>query len=96
MSGTMTVDRGEAARRSQQELDAMTAAELLEEYKRTGDETLKWPLALRYEGLVKNAALQFRGIYSSFAQVDDIVSEGLLTLLSAIDKFDPEKGRFEV
>ena len=96
MSGTMTVDRGEAARRSQQELDAMTAAELLEEYKRTGDETLKWPLALRYEGLVKNAALQFRGIYSSFAQVDDIVSEGLLTLLSAIDKFDPEKGiKFE-
>ncbi len=95
MSGAVTEAR-ENGPRTQRELEEMTAAELLMEYKRTGDETLRWPLALRYEGLVKNAALQLRGVYSSFAQVDDIVSEGLLTLLSAIDKFDPEKGiKFE-
>ena len=30
--------------------------------------------------LVRSIALQVRGVYSSFAQVDDIVNEGLLTL----------------
>lgn len=78
------------------EIEAMETPELLALYKQTGDEALKWPLVLRYEGLIKSAALQIRGVYSSFAQVDDIVSEGILTLLSAIDKFDPEKGiKFE-
>lgn len=78
------------------EIEAMETSDLLALYKRTGDETLKWPLVLRYEGLIKSAALQIRGVYSSFAQVDDIVSEGILTLLSSIDKFDPEKGiKFE-
>ena len=78
------------------EVEAMETPDLLALYKSTGDETLKWPLVLRYEGLIKSAALQIRGVYSSFAQVDDIVSEGILTLLGAIDKFDPEKGiKFE-
>ncbi|MCM1441436.1 MAG: FliA/WhiG family RNA polymerase sigma factor [Roseburia sp.] len=78
------------------EIEAMATPDLLSLYKQTGDEELKWPLVLRYEGLIKSAALQIRGVYSSFAQVDDIVSEGILTLLSSIDKFDPEKGiKFE-
>ena len=78
------------------EIEAMDTPDLLSLYKRTGDETLKWPLVLRYEGLIKSAALQIRGVYSSFAQVDDIVSEGILTLLTSIDKFDPDKGiKFE-
>ncbi len=78
------------------EIKAMDTPDLLALYKRTGDEALKWPLVLRYEGLIKSAALQIRGVYSSFAQVDDIVSEGILTLLNSIDKFDPDKGiKFE-
>ena len=78
------------------EIEAMSTPDLLALYKETGEEELKWPLVLRYEGLIKSAALQIRGVYSSFAQVDDIVSEGILTLLSSIDKFDPEKGiKFE-
>ena len=83
-------------RYTEAEIEAMATADLLALYKQTGDEELKWPLVLRYEGLIKSAALQIRGVYSSFAQVDDIVSEGILTLLSSIDKFDPEKGiKFE-
>ena len=81
---------------TQEQIEAMETSELLALYKQTGDEELKWPLVLRYEGLIKSAALQIRGVYSSFAQVDDIVSEGILTLLSSIDKFDPDKGiKFE-
>ena len=78
------------------EIEAMSTPDLLALYKETGEEELKWPLVLRYEGLIKSAALQIRGVYSSFAQVDDIVSEGILTLLNSIDKFDPDKGiKFE-
>ena len=83
-------------RYTEAEIEAMATPDLLSLYKQTGDEELKWPLVLRYEGLIKSAALQIRGVYSSFAQVDDIVSEGILTLLSSIDKFDPDKGiKFE-
>lgn len=81
---------------TEEELAAMGTEELLRLYKQTGNEALKWPLVLRYEGLIKSAAHQIRGVYSSFAQVDDIVNEGILTLLSAVDKFDPDKGiKFE-
>ena len=83
-------------RYTEAEIEAMDTPGLLNLYKQTGDEELKWPLVLRYEGLIKSAALQIRGVYSSFAQVDDIVSEGILTLLTSIDKFDPDKGiKFE-
>ena len=101
MSVTHTVAAGTSAEVCQvhytpQEIEEMDTQQLLALYKQTGDQDLKWPLVLRYEGLVKSAALQVRGVYSSFAQVEDIVSEGILTLLSAVDKFDPDKGiKFE-
>ena len=92
MSGAQVAEMGY----TQAELDAMSKEELLLLYKDTGLEELKWPLALRYVGLVKSIALQVRGVYSSFAQVDDIVNEGVLALVGAVDKFDPDKGiKFE-
>lgn len=85
-----------AVRYSEREIEAMETHDLLRLYKETGDESLKWPLVLRYEGLIKSAAMQIRGVYSSFAQIDDIINEGIITLLGAIDKFDPDKGvKFE-
>ena len=81
---------------SQAEIDAMSKEDLLLLYKSTGAEELKWPLVLRHVGLVKSIALQVRGVYSSFAQVDDIIHEGVLALVGAVDKFDPDKGiKFE-
>ena len=81
---------------TQAELDAMSKEDLLLLYRSSGCQELKWPLALRYVGLVKSIALQVRGVYSSFAQVDDIINEGVLALVGAIDKFDPDKGiKFE-
>ena len=83
-------------RYTEEEISAMGTEDLLRLYKQTGDEELKWPLVLRYEGLIKSAAHQIRGVYSSFAQIDDIINEGILTLLGAIDKFDLDKGvKFE-
>ena len=96
MSGAAVSRSGEERSWSQEELEKLSAEELFQLYKQTGDPDLKWPLVMRYMGLVRSIALQVRGVYSSFAQVDDIVNEGLLTLAGAVDKFDPDKGiKFE-
>lgn len=95
MSGEATDKRTDRVI-AQETLDAMSNEEMLAAYKETGAEQYKWELVLRYRGLIKNAALQIRGVYHHMAQVDDIVSEGILTLVSAIDRYDPEKGvKFE-
>jgi RNA polymerase sigma factor FliA len=73
------------------EFASLSNEELLAEYKRTGDIAMKQDLVLRYSYLVKSIALQMRGVYISFAEVDDIVNEGIITLMSAIEKFDLSK-----
>ena len=80
----------------EEELEQMTTEELLILYKQSGNEQIKWEIVLRYEELVKRAAMQIRGIYISFTQTEDIINEGLITLAKAIDKFDPDRGvKFE-
>ncbi len=79
-----------------EEIEAMDTQDLLTLYKSTGREELKWPLVLRYEWLVRSIAIQIFGVYSSFAQLDDILHEGVITLLRAVDKYELEKGiKFE-
>lgn len=79
-----------------EEAEQLDNQALLERYKETGDPDLKWMLVLRYTDLVRKVASQATGIYSSFAQLDDVVQEGLLVLLGAVDKFDPSQNvKFE-
>lgn len=79
-----------------QEAEQRTDRELLEAYRKNGEEDAKWELVLRYTYLVKRIALQTSGVYSSFAQLDDIIQEGVLVLLHAVEKFDPTKNvKFE-
>ncbi|MGP1441541.1 MAG: sigma-70 family RNA polymerase sigma factor [Anaerovoracaceae bacterium] len=73
------------------EFDKYTNEELLAEYKKTGDNKMKQELVLRYSYLVKAVAIQMRGVYISFAEVDDIVNEGIIALMGAIEKFDLSK-----
>ena len=81
---------------SREEAEQLDDRSLLELYQRTGDQELKWKLVLRYTQLVRRIALQASGLYSSFAQLDDIIQEGLLVLLNAVDKFDLSKNvKFE-
>lgn len=89
-------ERKEYGELTQQQIEAMSTDELLLAYKQTGREALKWPLVLRYVGLIKSIALQISGVYSSFAQVEDIINEGVIALVGAVDKFDPSRGiKFE-
>ncbi len=74
----------------------MDTQSLLVLYKTTGNQELKWPLVLRYEWLIRSIALQIFGVYSSFAQLDDIINEGVITLVNSVDKFELDKGiKFE-
>ena len=76
--------------------EGMPTEELFDQYRQTGDQALKWEIAMRYTGLIKSIALQIRGVFASFTQLDDIINEGLIVLADAVDKFDPERGRFEM
>lgn len=70
--------------------------QLLEQYSKTGNLEIKQELVLRYLYIIRSAAIRMRDVYIGFAQLEDIVSEGVIMLMSAIDKFDPEKNvKFE-
>lgn len=75
----------------QKEFDNKTSEELLVEYKRTKDHRIKQELVLRYVYIVRNIAVQMRGIYLSFSQIDDMINEGVIAIMSAIEKFDVDK-----
>ena len=62
--------------------------ELFAEYKRTKDQSIKQELVLRYVHIVRSVAVQMRGVYLGFSQIDDIINEGVLVIMSSIDKFD--------
>ena len=72
-----------------------TTEELFREYRDHPSDELKWQIVMRYTGIVKNIALQVQGVYASFAQLDDIINEGLIVLVKAVDKYDPSIGKFE-
>lgn len=70
--------------------------ELLKIYKETNELAVKQELVMRYIHLVRTIAMQMRDIYVSFSQIDDIINEGVLVLMSSIEKFDPGKNvKFE-
>ena len=73
----------------------MSTEELFAEYRLRPDNALRWEIVMRYTGVIKNIALQIQGVYSSFAQLDDIINEGLIVLAKAVDKYDPALGKFE-
>lgn len=68
---------------------------LFEEYRRNPSDELKWEIVMRHAGTVRSIALQIQGVYCTFAQLDDIINEGLITLAKAVDKYDPSIGRFD-
>ena len=73
----------------------MSVEALFEEYRRNPSDELKWEIVMRHAGVVRSIALQIQGVYCTFAQLDDIINEGLITLAKAVDKYDPSIGRFD-
>lgn len=72
------------------------AAEVLEQYQNSKNPELRNSLVLHYSYIAKSVAVQMRGITGGYAQVEDIVNEGILTLMDCLDKYTKEKGmKFE-
>ena len=70
--------------------------ELLEKYKQSGDVNVRNEIVLINLELVKIVVGTMRNIYMGYAETDDVVNEGVLALMAAIDGFDVSKGvKFE-
>lgn len=69
---------------------------LLTEYKESGDISIRNKLVMAYSHIAQIAAMQLRGSASTQAQVEDMVNQGMITLIDCVDRFDPDKGiKFE-
>lgn len=69
---------------------------LLEKYKATGDIAARNKIVLNFSYIPQTVAFQMRGISQGYAQVDDMINHGIITLMDCIDKFDADKGiKFE-
>lgn len=76
-------------------METNTASQI-EEYQQSGDIRLRNEIVLKCMGLVRACALSLRNMYLKFGDVDDVVNEGVLALMDAIDTFDPTRGaKFE-
>ena len=72
------------------------AAELMAQYRQTGDVRIRNELVMNYSYIARTAAMQLRGLAQGYAQVEDMVSNGMLTLIDCVEKFDGAKGmKFE-
>lgn len=69
---------------------------LFEQYQLTKDVGLRNDIVLRYMDIVRYVAVSTRGIYCKYAEMDDIVNEGVLALIKAVESYDIERGvKFE-
>ncbi len=68
----------------------------IHEYKETGNVNLRNDIVLRYLELVRVIAMSLRNIYIKYASVDDIINEGVIALIGAVETYDPDKNaKFE-
>jgi RNA polymerase sigma factor FliA len=68
------------------------AQQLWSEYRRTQDASLRDRLIMTYAPLVKYIAYRKVRELPASCQVDDFISCGLEALITAIDRYDPQKG----
>lgn len=83
----------------------MNSAEMIDEerilqqwkYYRTNKSIeVRNEIVLQYTSLVRKIVLRFKGSYSNFGQLDDMVNQGIIALIDAVERFDPDLGnKFE-
>lgn len=71
-------------------------AEQIAIYRQNGDIAVRNEIVLKNMGLVRACAMSMRNMYIKFGDVDDVVNEGVLALMDAIESFDDTRGaKFE-
>jgi RNA polymerase sigma factor, FliA/WhiG family len=79
-----------------EKLDEDKATQLWRYYKSNRSTEARNEIVLQYTGLVRKIVLRFKGSYSNFGQLDDMVNQGIIALIDAVEKFDPDLGnKFE-
>ncbi|MBR5486047.1 MAG: FliA/WhiG family RNA polymerase sigma factor [Oscillospiraceae bacterium] len=68
------------------------AEELMREYKRTNDINIRNQLVMHYTYIARVVATQMYGLSSNYAQLEDIVNEGIIAIINCVEKFNPERG----
>lgn len=71
---------------------AETEQELWRRFKETGDAEVRNRLVVHYSPLVKFVSGRVRSGLPSTVEQDDLISDGVIGLMDAIDKFEPERG----
>ncbi|MDR2295161.1 MAG: FliA/WhiG family RNA polymerase sigma factor [Clostridiales Family XIII bacterium] len=66
------------------------------DYKESGSVEARNDIVLAYMDLVKRVVLRFKGSYSNYGQLDDMINQGMIALIDAVEKFEPDMGnKFE-
>lgn len=53
-------------------------------------------VVLEYLDLVKKIIMRLKGSYNNYGQLDDMISQGVIALIDAVEKYDPKMGaKFE-
>lgn len=77
-------------------METQSQLALFEQYQNTKDIGLRNDIVLRYMDIVKYVAVSTRGVYCKYAETDDIVNEGVLALIKAVETYDLQRGvKFE-
>jgi len=70
--------------------------DIFHKYTATRDITLRNEIVLQYMDMVSKTAVVLRNMYAKGYDVDDLVNEGMLALISAVENFNPQRGvKFE-
>jgi RNA polymerase sigma factor for flagellar operon FliA len=65
-------------------------------YRDSGGIEARNDIVLAYMELVKRIVFRFKGSYSNYGQLDDMINQGMIALIDAVEKFDPDMGyKFE-
>ena len=72
------------------------SAERIAVYRQSGDIAVRNDIVLKNMGLVRSCAMSMRNMYIKFGDVDDVINEGVLALMDAIESYDESHGaKFE-
>lgn len=82
---------------NQEEMQKQQKDALWQLYWQTGKNLeVRNQLAMSYAYIVKLYAYQMWNVYKKYADLEDMVNQGMLVLLEAVEKYDPEKkAKFE-
>lgn len=70
--------------------------DLWNRYKADKSIEIRNEIVLAYTWLVRKIVLRFKGSYSNFGQLDDMVNQGVIALIDSVERFDPDMGnKFE-